>query len=75
MLNSGVREQYHGSAFKVALLDQWVVVVSGADMVEELRKMPDEVVSILEAADEVCTARNAIYICLRDVMMCTQPLA
>ncbi|KAJ3007828.1 hypothetical protein NUW54_g3393 [Trametes sanguinea] len=32
---------YYGSVFKVAMLDQWLVVVSGPKLVEELRKRPD----------------------------------
>lgn len=35
------------------MLDRWVVVVSGADMNEELRKVPDTHVSFAQAADEV----------------------
>ncbi len=45
--------QYAGSTFKVASLDQWVVVVSGRDMVEELRKRGDEELSGPGGAQEV----------------------
>ncbi|PCH34176.1 cytochrome P450 [Wolfiporia cocos MD-104 SS10] len=38
--------------FKVALLEQWLVVVSGSAMNEELRKIPDSHVSFMLAADE-----------------------
>lgn len=34
--------------------DQWIVIVSGADMNEELRKVPDSHADFLGAADEVC---------------------
>ncbi|EPT03342.1 hypothetical protein FOMPIDRAFT_87777 [Fomitopsis schrenkii] len=35
--------------FKIALSDQWLVVVSGRDMNDELRKYPDDTMSALEA--------------------------
>ncbi|PIL30273.1 hypothetical protein GSI_07451 [Ganoderma sinense ZZ0214-1] len=34
--------KYAGSAFKIAYLDRWMVVVSGRNMVEEIRKRADE---------------------------------
>lgn len=37
------------------MLDQWLVIVSGADMNEELRKVPDSSADFLGAADEVRT--------------------
>jgi len=40
--------------FKVALLEQWLVVVSGPEMNDELRKVPDSHVSFTMAAEEVC---------------------
>ena len=55
-----VAAQYYGTSFKVAYLDKWLVVVSGPEMLDELRRRPDEEVSFLEGAEEV---RNAI-ICL-----------
>ena len=39
--------------FKVALLDQWTVVVSGPKLVDELRKRPDEELSFMEGTEEV----------------------
>lgn len=45
--------QYRGSVFRVPLLDQWVVVVSGAKMNEELRRIPDDKMSFLAAAQDV----------------------
>lgn len=37
------------------MLDQWVVIVSGADMNEELRKVPDSHADFAAAANDVCT--------------------
>lgn len=45
--------QFHGSVFKVALFGQWMVVVSGPKMVDELRKRPDEEMSFIEGVEEV----------------------
>ncbi|OSD00841.1 cytochrome P450 [Trametes coccinea BRFM310] len=40
--------KYRGSAFKVAMFDQWLVVLSGTHLVEEVRKSPEEVFSSME---------------------------
>ncbi|KAI0778805.1 cytochrome P450 [Trametes elegans] len=40
--------KYFGSAFKVPLLDNWMIIVSGRDMIEELRRRPDEELSFME---------------------------
>ena len=54
--------------FKVAMLDQWLVIVSGADMNEELRKVPDSHADFLGAADEV----HAWFCCMpRLVLICS----
>ncbi|KAI0713162.1 cytochrome P450 [Cerioporus squamosus] len=50
-------QRFHGSVFKVALLGQWVVVVSGPKMVDELRKRPDEEVSFIEGVEETLHTR------------------
>ena len=47
------RTQYHGSVFKVALLQHWMVVVSGPKMVEDLRRRPDDELSFTEGTEEV----------------------
>lgn len=45
--------QYKGSVFKVPRLDQWIVVVCGAKMNEELRRVPEDELSFLAASEEV----------------------
>lgn len=45
--------QYYGSAFKIPLLGQWVVVVSGPNMVDELKKRPEDELSVIEGLLEV----------------------
>ena len=49
--------------FKVANRYRWVVVLSGRDHVEELRKAPDDALSFPEAANEVRsqTYRRRMY--------------
>ena len=48
-----LRSKYHGRAFRVATLDGWVVVLSGSDLVEELRRRPDDEFSFKEGAMSV----------------------
>ncbi|KAI0360978.1 cytochrome P450 [Trametes cingulata] len=52
VLEEGYRK-YRGSAFKVPMLDRWVVVVSGAEMVQELKNRPDEELSFQEDVADV----------------------
>lgn len=65
--------------FRVPMPDRWVVVVSGADMNEELRKLPDTHVSLAQAVNEVTpTPRVVMFLfyygpsltmCLRNVIV------
>ncbi|KAI1793036.1 cytochrome P450 [Ganoderma leucocontextum] len=38
-------DKYRGSPFKIAMFDQWLVVLSGPEIVEEVRKLPDDAAS------------------------------
>jgi hypothetical protein len=42
-----------GNAFKIAELNRWHIIVSGADKINELRSAPDDVLSIDDASNEV----------------------
>ncbi|KAG6847451.1 hypothetical protein H0H93_008037 [Arthromyces matolae] len=42
--------KYRGSAFKVPGISKWTVIISGRQLVDELRKAPDDVISFTEAA-------------------------
>ena len=44
--------QYYNSAFKVAMLDQWFVIVNGVSMVEDIRLKPENELSTREGAGE-----------------------
>ena len=46
--------------FKIAMLDRWIVIVSGAEMNEGLQKLPDEQVSFDDAAAEVLPAVQSL---------------
>jgi hypothetical protein len=45
--------KYYGKPFKVATPGRWVVIVSGPTLIEEIRRLPDDVVNFTEASDEV----------------------
>ncbi|KAK0471577.1 cytochrome P450 [Armillaria novae-zelandiae] len=42
--------KYYGSAFKVPLIDKWMVVVSGAEKIDDIRKSTLEQLSLLDAS-------------------------
>lgn len=46
-------QQYYNSAFKIALLDQWVVVLTGKQLIEDLRKRPESELSLSESIEDV----------------------
>ncbi|KAI0721404.1 cytochrome P450 [Cerioporus squamosus] len=58
--NSGMR--YHGSAFKVALPHRWLVVISGLDGVEDIRRRPDSDLSISSASNEQLQRKSMLGI-------------
>ncbi|KAG5653878.1 hypothetical protein H0H81_009700 [Sphagnurus paluster] len=45
-------DQYRGSAFKIAGISKWLVFVRSREMIEELRKAPEDQASFQEAAAE-----------------------
>ncbi|OSX67204.1 hypothetical protein POSPLADRAFT_1042481 [Postia placenta MAD-698-R-SB12] len=56
-----LREGYRKyKVFRVPMLDRWVVVVSGADMNEELRKLPDTHVSLAQAVNEFIHSKYTV---------------
>jgi hypothetical protein len=46
--------QYKGRLFKVAMLDRWLVLVTGPQLIEELRVLPESDMSLHEALCQVC---------------------
>ncbi|KAJ8464090.1 hypothetical protein ONZ51_g9826 [Trametes cubensis] len=59
-------DKYHGSVFKVAMLDQWLVVISGPQLLDEIRKRPDDEVTFQAAADEFIQTKYTIGDTTRD---------
>ena len=45
--------KYYGTAFKVSTMGRYMVVVSGPDMLEDIRKATDEQLSFRDAVAEV----------------------
>ena len=45
-------EQYRGKVFKIATLDRWAVVISGKALVDELRRLPEDVMSVQAGLNE-----------------------
>ncbi|GBE89830.1 Cytochrome P450 monooxygenase paxP [Sparassis crispa] len=56
MLQEGY-DKYKGSVFKIPMLDQWLVVVSGPKLVEELRMLPDDQASFVHSIEETTQTR------------------
>lgn len=54
LTNSGfLYLQYPNRPFKVAAISKWVVVLSGKQHIDDIRRAPDEVLSLVEAIAEV----------------------
>ncbi|KAM5541334.1 hypothetical protein V8D89_004888 [Ganoderma adspersum] len=51
MLEEGYKK-YPGALFKLALMDRWVVIFSGPKLVEEIRKHPEDEMSLTWAHEE-----------------------
>ncbi|RDX42959.1 cytochrome P450 [Lentinus brumalis] len=52
--------RFYNSAYKVALPDKWLVVVSGPKMIDELRRRPDEELSFLEGIEDTIQLKYTI---------------
>ncbi|KAK0214262.1 hypothetical protein EDD85DRAFT_1030146, partial [Armillaria nabsnona] len=52
IIEKGYRK-YHGSVFKVPLLDKWMIVVSGTEKIDDIRKSSPGQLSSLDATSEL----------------------
>ncbi|KAI0071573.1 cytochrome P450 [Panus rudis PR-1116 ss-1] len=52
MLEEGY-QKYKGGVFKIAMLDRWIIVVTGPKLVDELRRAPDHQLSFVEAIQDI----------------------
>ncbi|TBU36871.1 cytochrome P450 [Dichomitus squalens] len=50
-------ERFRGSAFKVADLESWTIILNGPEMVDEIRKRPEEELSAVESNEEFLQMR------------------
>ncbi|KAK0471601.1 cytochrome P450, partial [Armillaria novae-zelandiae] len=48
-----IRLCHYGSTFKVPLLDKWIIVVSGAEKLEDIRKSSREQLSVMDAINDL----------------------
>lgn len=53
MYTYNISRQYHGSIFKVPMLTDWMVLVSGPRLIEDFRRATDDQLSLVAAAIEV----------------------
>jgi cytochrome P450 len=51
MIHEGYN-QYYGSAFKVSTISKWLVIVSGPQMIDDIRRASDEYLSFEEAVSQ-----------------------
>ncbi|CAL1702454.1 unnamed protein product [Somion occarium] len=56
MLNEGY-QKYKGGMFKIAQLDRWLVIVTSPELIEELRKLPEDAVNFMQAAADTIETR------------------
>ena len=45
--------KYEGGTFKVPFLNRWIVVISKEELIEEIKKAPDDKISITDALVDV----------------------
>ncbi|KAK7451288.1 hypothetical protein VKT23_012628 [Stygiomarasmius scandens] len=57
MLQEGY-ERHHGGLFKIRTLDQWIVIVTGDNMINDIRKASDDKMSFDFATREVSLSTN-----------------
>jgi hypothetical protein len=45
--------QYYGKAFKIPMISKWMIVVSGPEMIEDIRKADSDKMSFRDANADV----------------------
>ncbi|OJT14393.1 Ent-kaurene oxidase [Trametes pubescens] len=53
-------QKHYGKAFKVPMLDKWMVFVSGPEVLDDIRRRPDEEVSFAESVEDDMQLRHII---------------
>ncbi|TCD61767.1 hypothetical protein EIP91_007969 [Steccherinum ochraceum] len=54
------KHAYNGGVFKVAMPDQWLVVIAGPTMIEEMRRLPEDIASLLGGGDQSLATRHVV---------------
>ena len=52
--------QSRRGVFKIPTLRRWMVLAAGPELIEDIRKAPDDVLSLLQSAIEVCTLNGML---------------
>ncbi|KAJ8469311.1 hypothetical protein ONZ51_g9081 [Trametes cubensis] len=52
--------QYYGTVFKVAMLDGWLAVFTGPQLIDELRRSSDDELSAVEGTSQVLQLRHTL---------------
>ncbi|KAF5327947.1 hypothetical protein D9758_016776 [Tetrapyrgos nigripes] len=53
-------DKFHGRPFKIRMPDQWIVVATGTDLLNDIRKAGDDELSFDEATDDLIQARYTV---------------
>lgn len=53
-------DQYRHSIFKVPNFNRWIVIVTGTKYIDEMRKVPEDIFSFIEAEDELLQTRYTL---------------
>ncbi|PIL34357.1 cytochrome P450 [Ganoderma sinense ZZ0214-1] len=58
--------KYYGSAFKIPLMDRWMVIVSGPKMIEDIRRRPEYELSFTQAVESLLQYKYNVGSKIRD---------
>ncbi|KIL64963.1 hypothetical protein M378DRAFT_162532 [Amanita muscaria Koide BX008] len=53
MMQEGYNK-FHGSLFKIPTLTSWIIIATGGKLIDEIRRAPDDALSVFESINEIC---------------------
>ena len=56
--------QYRGSIFKIPMMSQWAIIVTGPQLLADIRRASDDQLSFLDAAAEVMHPADLYHVYL-----------
>ncbi|PBK90609.1 cytochrome P450 [Armillaria gallica] len=56
--------KHYGSTFRVPLIDKWIIVVSGAEKIEDIRKSSREQLSVMDAVNDLLQMDHTMGRCI-----------